>query len=961
VSDGLHPSLVCEVYADRAGAGPNGFGSGYRIGPELVLTARHVVENADRCELRPLGAPEWLSASVAWCSDGSDAAVLRIPAQQSGTARLGRLAGDERVRCRALGFPLAQARGQRRDTEEIAGSVAPLTTVKAGRLAIHIDGSVPVTRDRGSPWEGMSGAAVFCGPLLVGIVIVAPAHFGTNRLAAVPISALEPSFHGLADLPDVLPAVEDEPARASLDPPTREQPRPDALRRSPSLLLHPELAIVPFDGRTRELESLDGWCAGDGLAVAVLIGRGGSGKTRLAAELCRARLEDGWVAGFLRPSADLDALVGASSPLLLVIDDAEAHARAAGALLDGLARRRGTSRVLLVARESGEWWERVLRRHAGLEVMLALERAPTLELGPLERDLEARRTAYRDAVAAFVARTGRSPMARAEPDLTDDSFDRVLFVHLAAIAAVEGDEPTVGARLLHSRLEREARYWEQTAAETGLTERDRWRAVAVATLVPAASEAEAASVLAAVPDLDGEANERLRRAIVGWLGSLYPGEGYLRPLEPDLLGEALVGRVLDDVPELASRLLARCTPAQLRRALGVLGRVAQRSETARLALGRALEENFTAIWDVAIDVAPEVGDPLGRLLAEALERTPRPELTRRIIRHLQHPTIVLRELSAVATEQLVESLARQPRSPERDDELAGLLNDLSIRLARTGRRDEALAASEQALQLFEHLAEAQPERYLPEVARTLLNHSNQLQAIGRAREAVFAAARSTEIREKLVQAHPETYLADYARSLKVLAARFSQFGGHEAALEPIEASVRNWRLLVERRGDAFLPEYADALNSLSVILGDLDRPAEALEPIALAVDIRRRLTESHPDAYRDLLATSLKNLSAPLSELGRYEDALAATAEAVDIMRELAGARPAVFLDELATCLLNLALGLRKLGRFDEALAAADEAIAAYRRLAGERPATFEGQLGEACEFRLRLLAAAGR
>ena len=106
------------------------------------------------------------------------------------------LAHDARLPCRALGFPSAQKRAGRtgpiRDTEEISGEIAPLSAAKKGVLTIHIHGSVP--RDHGdpsrSPWAGMSGAAVFCEHLLVGVVQVAPKHFGTDRLECVPVATL---------------------------------------------------------------------------------------------------------------------------------------------------------------------------------------------------------------------------------------------------------------------------------------------------------------------------------------------------------------------------------------------------------------------------------------------------------------------------------------------------------------------------------------------------------------------------------------------------------------------------------------------------------------------------------------------------------------------------------------------------------------------------------------------------
>src|SRR5207245_1993999 len=64
---------------------------------------------------------------------------------------------------------------------------------------------------------------------------------------------------------------------------------------SPVELLQPRHAVAPFRGREPELAELEGWCAGGGrLEVALVTGPAGSGKTRLAVELCAARESDGW-------------------------------------------------------------------------------------------------------------------------------------------------------------------------------------------------------------------------------------------------------------------------------------------------------------------------------------------------------------------------------------------------------------------------------------------------------------------------------------------------------------------------------------------------------------------------------------------------------------------------------------------------------------------------------------------
>jgi hypothetical protein len=1023
----LEEARVVEVFAPTGSGADDSFGSGYLVADDLVLTARHVVESASGpCEVRPLGMHEWLPAEVQWLGAECDAALLRFAGQGSeGQVRLGRLATGARAPCRSLGFPLAQAKERVRDTEEIVGEVAPLAARKSGLLTVHIEGSVPDQDASGhSPWEGYSGAALFCGPLLVGVLAVDPAHFGTGRLEAVPVTAMaeEADFRAALNvsLPDLLPAFEDEPARASLTAPYAPLPArasPDFFRRSPIHLLYPQYGIVPFHGRGAELAELARWLEGEeGFNLALLLGRGGSGKTRLAAELCRAQTDRGWVVGFLTPEADVDALVSAVSPLLLVFD--EAHSR-----LDELvplilrfatADRKGQTRLLLVSRELGEWWDTALpqRLEGELEAELALDSHWARELGPLEEAATARREAFDGAARAFAARMEHSSDGVSEPELAAELFERVLFIHLAALTGLEGGTitggPLVGAQLLDARLRQEAHHWENGARQAGLAdldERVRRRAVAVATLAAADTEREAADLLAAVPDLS-DAGEGVRRQVARWLNALYPGDGFLRPLEPDLLGEHLVASVLGEVPELAREVIVRSAPDKVRRPLTVLTRAARTYDAAAVALGDVLRDELPSLWAAAIEVAVETGDPIGALLAQALTESPRPEIVGAMLTRLPDDTVALRELAAVATEQALQQVRAQPAGDERDQE-AALLNPLSNRLGGLGRREEALAASEEAVAGYRRLVEARPDAFQPDLALSLTNLSNHLADLGRREEALAAGLEAVAVYRGLVEARPDAFQPDLALSLTNLSNRLGDLGRreeglaaseeavavyrglvearrdvfqpdlalsltklgnrlgglgrHEEAYAASEEAVAVYRGLVEARPDAFLPELASSLNSFTVRLHELGREEEALAPIEEAVAIRRRLAEARPDAFLPGLAMSLNNLSNLLAELRRPEESLAAIDETVAIRRQLAGTYPDAFEPNLATSLNNLSNRLGELGRWEEGLAAIEEAVAIRRRQAEARPEAFLPDLAMSLNNLSNCLAELGR
>ena len=80
--------------------------------------------------------------------------------------------------------------------------------------------------------------------------------------------------------------------------------------------------------------------------------------------------------------------------------------------------------------------------------------------------------------------------------------------------------------------------------------------------------------------------------------------------------------------------------------------------------------------------------------------------------------------------------AANPAAYEPD--LATSLNNLSIRLAEAGRRDEALTAIQDAVEIYRRLAAANPAAYEPDLAMSLNNLSIRLADAGRRDEALTA-------------------------------------------------------------------------------------------------------------------------------------------------------------------------------------------------------------------------------
>lgn len=192
---GLEAGRVAETLVTLGTSEPGRRGSGYRVTTQTVLTAAHVVRDWSMVRVRfdadQLGQ---------WSADVTD--VLEIPEvdialltirppddSQVVPARFGCLSErDDEIPCSAVGFPLWKLRdspgGLYRDSAHVVGSVALLANRREGSLEVRV---APPERDPDpevSPWEGMSGAAVFCDGRIVGVISKHHRSDGLGRLAA---------------------------------------------------------------------------------------------------------------------------------------------------------------------------------------------------------------------------------------------------------------------------------------------------------------------------------------------------------------------------------------------------------------------------------------------------------------------------------------------------------------------------------------------------------------------------------------------------------------------------------------------------------------------------------------------------------------------------------------------------------------------------------------------------------
>jgi tetratricopeptide (TPR) repeat protein/nucleoside phosphorylase len=731
---------------------------------------------------------------------------------------------------------------------------------------------------------------------------------------------------------------------------------------NPATLLNARYAYVPFDEELRidELRDLESWCGDPRPVLARLfVGPGGAGKTRLFIEWCERLRRRGWLAGFLREHPTEEAagiLLRSGSATVAVIDYAESRSQLLAfvrALAKGTSSAATRLRIVLLARAPSDWWQSLLGLDDDVRHLLT-DREPR-RLAAVSAEGPLRQRVFLRARDAFTAALGRAKAPKApEPrlDLDDPAFGRVLYLHLAALATVEGLDPAapglLGEVVAHEERFLVHRYAERFGGDDlDLAEfmTSARRVVAALTLRGGAASRDQAEAL-----VDGIGGPHVSH-FVRFLKTLYPGRDeqpgpgrYLGALEPDLLGEHLVERVVSNPETPASyldRVFEGADAQSLMTGLSILARVSLRHEQGTGWIERVLGADVEGRARPAFAAAMALGEesalsPIGDVLAAALHQHGTVVLADEMESRVPEHTVTLRAVGAWASGRLLAELPEDNHA-----ERARVLNNLGNRLSELGRREEALAAAREAVEHYRELARVQPDAFLPNLAGSLSNLGNRLSDLGRREEALAAAREAVEHYRELAQVQPDAFLPGLATSLTNLGARLSELGRREEALAAAREAVEIRRELVRVRPDAFLPDLAGSLNNLGNHLSELGRREEALAAAREALEIRRALVRVRPDAFLPDLAASLNNLGNRLSELGRREEALAAAREAVEIRRELARVRPDAFLPDLAGSLNNLGARLSELGRREEALAAAREAVEIRRALARVRPDAF--------------------
>lgn len=177
-------------------------GSGYQMSRDTVLTSGHVLTDAVSITVRfvgPGGSSRQFAGHVVFLDEDSDVAVVKVADGEDldgvRPVAFGRV--DQLLHCEAIGFPRFKMRRavsadgrsvEFRDTRHATGTISPLSNWRDGSLEMRVDPPEHDPDPRRSPWEGMSGAAVWSDRRMIGLVCEHRHADGLSTLTVNPVA-----------------------------------------------------------------------------------------------------------------------------------------------------------------------------------------------------------------------------------------------------------------------------------------------------------------------------------------------------------------------------------------------------------------------------------------------------------------------------------------------------------------------------------------------------------------------------------------------------------------------------------------------------------------------------------------------------------------------------------------------------------------------------------------------------
>ena len=173
----FEPSRAVEIIPPKNGAGY--YGTGYRIGGRLVLTAAHLLKNVGSdCEVRDKPGFGRETAHVVWKAQDLDLALIELPERVAAVeaitlGKLPKATTGEKLAFQMYAYPLwartQRDQGSAAGGRQIEGTIYLADRSPDGLLVLEAERLPPEATTAQSEWLGASGAAIVCDGLVIAV------------------------------------------------------------------------------------------------------------------------------------------------------------------------------------------------------------------------------------------------------------------------------------------------------------------------------------------------------------------------------------------------------------------------------------------------------------------------------------------------------------------------------------------------------------------------------------------------------------------------------------------------------------------------------------------------------------------------------------------------------------------------------------------------------------------------
>jgi tetratricopeptide (TPR) repeat protein len=217
-------------------------------------------------------------------------------------------------------------------------------------------------------------------------------------------------------------------------------------------------------------------------------------------------------------------------------------------------------------------------------------------------------------------------------------------------------------------------------------------------------------------------------------------------------------------------------------ALVTLNRIAGRKPDSTRKIEEFLARDLEVTAPLAIQVAIEEGEPMGRALANVLKKRADPDLAMRLYPQLPVRSVELQDAAIIVTEQIASAVQERPGICVTS--VAATKISFAYRLSEAGQHERAVSELQHAVDSLEQLYQENSLAAGQLLAQAQHIYSEILKELGRHDEAEYAERRANELHEALETRSPGSQLVELATSWQVFTMMQAGAGQQQEWLEP---------------------------------------------------------------------------------------------------------------------------------------------------------------------------------